>query len=247
MSDVDPKPTSSGYADWKGWSAQAEFGTRFRGDDSYFSRELREVTSHVGKVVDVLEIGFGDGQFLSYARSRGWNVSGTELLPEQVAAGRKAGFAVYADTELSELQNASFDVIAAFDVLEHIPEADTVAFLSVLASKLRPGGAMILRYPNADSWLGNAFQYGDPTHVSAIGSIKMQYLAALAQLKILKYRAATRRGFATSAVHGLHAATAGTFARAVGFVQSAIYFPGLPVVLSSSNVVCVLYPAETLK
>lgn len=83
--------------------------------------------------------------------------------------------------------------------------------------------------------------------MAAIGSLKMQYLAARAGLEIVKYRGATRRGFATSVVHGVHAATAGTFARAVASIQKAIYFPGLPVVLSSSNVVCVLRPAKRTK
>ncbi len=151
MSNDDSNPASSAYSEWKGWSTRAEFGARMRGDDAYFSRELREVRSQVGQVGDVLEIGFGDGKFLSYARSRGWRVSGTELLPEQVVAARGAGFVVHAATEISGLDDASFDVVAAFDVLEHIPESDAVDFLSSLSSKLRPGGAMILRYPNADS------------------------------------------------------------------------------------------------
>lgn len=242
MGNDDLNPTPGAYSEWKGWSGQEAFGSRSRGDDAYFDRELREVRAQAGKVADVLEIGFGDGRFLSYARAQGWNVSGTELLPEQVAAARDASFTAHSAEDVTGLADASFDVVAAFDVLEHIPESESVDFLTTLASKLRPGGAMILRYPNADSWLGNVFQYGDPTHVAAIGSIKMQFLAARAGLEIVKYRGATRRGFATSMVNGVHAITAGTIARVVAFFQKAIHFPGLPVVLSTSNVVCVLRP-----
>jgi len=241
---VQEKPErvdTAAYSAWKGWDDTAGFGVVAKGDKAYFDRELRNVRN---PVVDVLEIGFGSGGFLAHCRSKGWNVTGTELSPEQVAAGRAAGFKVHLAEALAELPERSFDLVAAFDVLEHIPESDAVAFLGLLASKTRLGGAILLRYPNADTWLGNVFQYGDPTHVSEIGHYKMQYLADVAGLEIVAYRAPTRRGFRTSAIHGLHAITAGVIAKGIALVQKALYFPGLRVVLSSSNVVCVLSPRD---
>ena len=242
MQSRPPPIDSDGYSEWKGWSADRGFGQQCKGDASYFTRELRDATRSATPVKDILEIGFGSGSFLSYCRSRGWNVTGTELLPEQVAAGRAAGFDVHLSGHLSELADHSFDLIAAFDVLEHIPESEAVSFLSTLAAKLRPEGTLFLRYPNADTWLGNAYQNGDPTHVSAIGYYKVEYLASRAALDIIAYRASTRRGFATSVIHGLHAATAGTLIRVGAVFRKMLYVPGTPLVLSSSNVVCVLGP-----
>lgn len=239
VEEQHPRIDTAAYSAWKGWDDTTRFGALGRGDAAYFARELRNVRRPVH---DVLEIGFGSGTFLAYCRTQGWNVTGTELSPEQVDAGRAAGFHVELASALPDLPDSSFDLVAAFDVLEHIPEADSVAFLSTLAAKTRVGGTILLRYPNADTWLGNVFQHGDPTHVSAIGYHKLQYLAERSGLDLVTYRSPARRGFRTSFIHGVHAATAGTIVKTVAALQKALYFPGVPLVLSSSNVVCVLSP-----
>lgn len=242
MHENPPGIDTAAYSSWKGWDDVEQFGVLGKGDSALFNRELRDVA---GPIRDVLEIGFGSGGFLAYCRSKGWSVTGTELSPEQVAAARAAGYQVELAEALAGLPERSFDLVAAFDVLEHIPESESVQFLSLLASKARIGGSVLLRYPNADSWLGNAHQYGDPTHVTAIGYYKLQYLAARADLDIVAYRAPSRRGFRTSLIHGLHAVTAGVVVKAIAGLQKALYFPGVPLVLSSSNVLCVLTPRDT--
>jgi SAM-dependent methyltransferase len=239
VENPEPPIDTASYSEWKGWTAPGVFGRPEPGDTAYYSRELRDVPRPIS---DVLEVGFGSGTFLAFCRAQGWKVTGTELSPEQVALARAEGFDARQADLVHELPDASFDLIAAFDVFEHIPERDSVAFLAVLAAKLRPTGAILLRYPNADTWLGNPFQYGDPTHVTAIGHLKMQYFAANAGLRIRAYRAPTRRGFRTSLVHGAHLVTAGVLVKLIAGVQKVLYFPGVPLVLSSSNVVCVLTP-----
>ena len=90
--------------------------------------------------------------------------------------------------------DGSFDLIVAFDVFEHIDPHESIGFLRTLTSKLADGGALLLRFPNVDTWIGNPFQYGDVTHVNAIGALKMQYYAKEAGLAILRLRGAKRRG-----------------------------------------------------
>ncbi|CAN5209962.1 hypothetical protein BH11ACT4_BH11ACT4_01810 [soil metagenome] len=228
---------SDAYTDWKSWNEG--FGAIAKGDLDYFTRELRGIARH-RPPQDVLEIGFGNGAFLAYCRSQGWPVIGTELSAAQVRSGREADFDVYLSDETSAFGDRSFDLIAAFDVLEHIPPADSVNFLADLAGRLRPGGHLFLRYPNADTWLGNPHQNGDPTHVNAIGYHKMSFLAHGAGLRIVEYRAPVRRGFSTSMIHGIHSMTAGPLISVLAGIQKGLYFPGLPYVLSSPNVVCVL-------
>ena len=229
---------ASGYTDWKGWGA-THFGTLSRGDADYFSRETRESVPP-GTVPEVLEIGFGNGVFLSYCRSRGWNVTGTELLPELVELARDAGYSAFQAEHLDTLPDSSFDLIAAFDVFEHIFPEQSVAFLTALASKLKDDGTILLRYPNADTWIGNPFQNGDVTHVNAIGALKMAYYAGESGLQIVRMRATRRRGFRTSVIHGLHKYTAGILIKIVAGISKAMYFPDVRVVLSSSNVVTTL-------
>ncbi len=228
----------SGYLDWKGWGADG-FGALTRGDADYFAREMREIAR--GRPIrKVLEVGYGNGSFLAYCRSEGWTVTGTELLPELVDIARAAGFEAHSADAISSLPDASFDLVVAFDVFEHVPPDESVAFLAELASKLAHGGVILLRFPNVDTWIGNPFQYGDVTHVNAIGALKMQYYAGKVGLDILRIRGAKRRGFRTSVVHGVHAYTAGVAIKAIAGISKALYFPDLPVVLSSSNLVCTL-------
>lgn len=233
-----PGEAPSGYVNWKGWDA-GRFGAVTRGEVDYFARETRGAFRR-GSRPSVLEIGFGNGTFLSYCRSMGWSVTGTELLPELVETARAAGYDAVAADRLDALPDASFDLIVAFDVFEHIPPERSTDFLAQLSSKLRADGRMLLRYPNADSWIGNPFQYGDATHVNAIGALKMQYYAGEAGLEIVRMRATRRRGFRTSVIHGLHRYTAGVLVKVVAGVAKAMYFPDVRVVLSSSNVVTLL-------
>lgn len=227
------------YISWKGWVDGAPFGRPGRGDSAYFDAELREALRG-RELRDVLEIGFGNGAFLAYARERGWNAVGLELLPELVAEATAAGFDARPSNHLAELPAESFDAVVAFDVFEHIDPAESVAFLTSLRRVLRPGGTIVLRFPNADSHLGLPFQNGDPTHVNAIGVLKLQYYARAARLGLVGFRGTARRGFATSVIHGVHRLTAGPLARLGGLLTRAIFLPGLPIVLWSGNVVAVL-------
>lgn len=244
MENEQASSGGSDYVDWKGWVDQTPFGLLTPGEAAYFGSELRDLRLDSGPIADVLEIGYGNGTFLAYCRKRGWNVTGTELDAALVQAGTDAGFAVLAADRLASLTDRSFDLIAVFDVLEHIPAEAVPGFLSSLAGKLRDGGRIIFRFPNADSWLGNPLQNGDPTHVSAIGYLKMTYFALQAGLELVSFRGAKRHGFATSFVNGVYSLIAGPIIAAIAAVTRVLYFPGLPVVLSTSNVVCIVRKAS---
>jgi 2-polyprenyl-3-methyl-5-hydroxy-6-metoxy-1,4-benzoquinol methylase len=240
MTQDDRGPESSSYIAWKGWVDETPFGQLEAGESSYFTSELRDVLPRGSESPDVLEVGFGNGAFLAYCRHQGWNVTGTELDPLLVQAAKDSGFAVYPADAVGDLPDRSFDLIAVFDVLEHIEQQQIVGFLSLLGAKLRPGGSMIFRFPNADSWLGNPLQNGDPTHVTQIGYLKMTYFALHANLEVVAFRGAKRHGFATSFANGIYSLVAGPIIGASAALKRMLYFPGLPVVLSTSNVVCVV-------
>jgi SAM-dependent methyltransferase len=237
-------PQDNAYIEWKGWVTGVPFGDLPRGEKAYFGRELRDLTRQARPIRTVLEVGFGNGAFLEYCRGRGWQVTGTEIEPEHIKAARAQGFTAYSPAEIDKIPDDSLDLVAAFDVLEHIPQEHVVALLQTLSTKLRSDGSMIFRFPNADSWLGNPLQFGDPTHVTAIGYLKMTNFALRSKLKIEVFRAASRHGFATSFWHGLYSVCVGPIVDAVAFLKRLLYFPNIPVVLSSSNVVCVVRRIE---
>lgn len=164
------------YLEWKGWTADT-FGAITALDRRYFGAEVRRTGITTAGPLRVLELGFGEGRFLAYAHERGWKATGTEMNTELVEVARRKGFdAVHAD-RLNTFGDGSFDLIAAFDVLEHLEAGALLEFLQELRRLLRPEGVLLARFPNGDSPFGLANQNGDFTHRSFIGSGKIEYLA----------------------------------------------------------------------
>jgi SAM-dependent methyltransferase len=97
----------------------------------------------------ILEVGCGSGNVLRVlqrlARDRGV-VEALELSPEAAEVARaRTGLSV-TNGYLSDLDtSASFDLIAAFDVLEHIADEDAV--LQQMRERLLPGGRLVLTVP----------------------------------------------------------------------------------------------------
>ncbi len=172
------------YLDWKKWGGQA-FGTLTKSERSYFCAELKRTGRTFPSGSNVLEIGFGNGSFLTFARQRDWNVSGTEVNAELVDSARKAGFNVAHAATLADYPDDSFELVVAFDVLEHIPQESIVEFMLDVKRVLKEGGRFIARCPNGDSPFGLVNQNGDVTHVTAIGRGKARYFATRTDMDLI--------------------------------------------------------------
>ncbi len=177
------------YGRWKDWRGEA-FATLPAAVRDYLDKEIARLGPQ--PIRRVLEIGFGNGQFLRYARERGWQVSGTEAIAGLVGRARAAGFDAHPAAALESLPAGAFDLVVAFDVLEHIPQAELVGFLRAMGRCLAPAGVMLCRFPNGDSPFGRPFQNGDVTHRTIIGEAKLNYLARAAGLKVLSLRGEAR-------------------------------------------------------
>src|SRR5207247_1552883 len=64
------------------------------------------------------------------------------------------------------IEDQSADRIVARDVLEHVPWREVDAILVVLAKKLRPGGALTIRVPDAEQ-IARAYAGGTLAHHDA--------------------------------------------------------------------------------
>ncbi|WP_281024403.1 class I SAM-dependent methyltransferase [Microvirga calopogonii] len=120
----------------------------------WFVNRARLLTSLIARYFpaaqDMLEIGCGTGSVLLALRERfpTLRLSGSELHPQGLAYARKR-----LGDEVLLLQmdarripaTGQFDVIGAFDVIEHIPEDEDV--LSEIQTALRPGGGAIIAVP----------------------------------------------------------------------------------------------------
>jgi len=122
--------------------------------------ELLDQFEPYRKTNRLLDIGCGDGHFLAVAKSRGWEVYGTEFTGEAVEVCRKKGIEMHHGIIQSWTGVKNFDVITSFEVLEHITDGREHA--AAIHSLLRTGGLFYFTTPNFNSfsrrWLGGKWK-----------------------------------------------------------------------------------------
>lgn len=177
------------YAGWKGWHG-ADFG-RFGPEDAlYYAQELR--ASGIASVcgLRVGELGYGNGAFAGWVRKSGGHWVGREANPELQQRAAQAGFEVIASG--ADFSNAcgpgKLDLIAAFDVIEHL-ELDAIpSFLVEAKEALKAGGLLLCRLPSGDSPFSGAIYRGDLTHRTLLGSSAVRQMAMEAGLEVCQVR-----------------------------------------------------------
>ena len=103
----------------------------------------------------ILEIGCGTGHNLAMLAGFG-HVDGLELDDEaREISEKRLGRKIMRSPlpELSEVADKSYDLIGAFDVIEHID--DDQAALAAIATKLKPGAKFVMTVP-AHPWMWTA-------------------------------------------------------------------------------------------
>lgn len=179
----------AGYEEWKGWSTRRFSPTAE--ERAYFRGEMRDLAI---RGADVLEIGFGAGHFVAWAQEEKARIHGTEIQESLCAAAREAGIPVLpaALQEAAESHREAFDTVVALDVFEHLTPEEVTQALHAVERMLRPGGRVLLRFPNAQSPFGLAPQYGDPTHRSALSRGVIERLMQGTSLTVRRYGPAFR-------------------------------------------------------
>lgn len=95
----------------------------------------------------LLDVGCGNGEYLSFAQSCGWDVKGVEPDREAVETMRAAGLDVTCSTaEHLPFPAEEFDVVRSWHSLEHTYSPITA--LSEIKRVLKPDGHLLLSVPN---------------------------------------------------------------------------------------------------
>jgi ubiquinone/menaquinone biosynthesis C-methylase UbiE len=100
---------------------------------------------------DLLNVGSWTGNFESLAVVVAGTVTGLDVEPRALEVARKnIPGATFVEASVFEMpfQDASFDVVTLFEVIEHLPTGTEPEALSEVARVLRPGGHLVLSTPS---------------------------------------------------------------------------------------------------
>jgi SAM-dependent methyltransferase len=132
----------------------------------------------ISREVRILDLGCGYGAIMYFLRAAGYhNLTGIDTSPEQVAAAHDFGLTnVHCGNGYPFLKSSpegSYEVIIAFDILEHLSKIELLELGDQIHRVLTPGGRLIMHAPNAEAVFSGTVRYGDLTHEMAFtrGSI----------------------------------------------------------------------------
>lgn len=163
------------YLRWKEWKEE-DFGNFSKQAGKYFSWHIARAVGRSNIDLRILEIGFGNGCFLGYCKKQGLNATGVEVNKELVNRANAAGFKAFSSLE-EICPKEPFDLVVAFDVLEHLELSALKSLMEKLPVLLSKEGAVIIRVPNGDSPFSGRHQHGDITHVTCFGEFKFRQIA----------------------------------------------------------------------
>lgn len=118
-------------------------------EPSDFALRRRFLLERVSAGERVLDVGCGEGRFAVELLGAGAHVVGIDAAEEPLRRARarhpELDLRLVSDAGPWELEDSSFDVVWAGEVLEHV--ADTSAWLSEVRRVLRSGGSLLLSTP----------------------------------------------------------------------------------------------------
>jgi SAM-dependent methyltransferase len=140
----------------------------------------------------VLDVGAGSGKWVRFLRARGVDAHGLE--PARALFDRfLAGDPAFTCATLAEFQGsapAAFDLVTAFDVIEHV--ADPPGLLQDVATAMSPGGKFFASTPDVESLAARAFgrrwHFYYPYHLSYFGPRTLARAAAAHGLRMIDCR-----------------------------------------------------------
>lgn len=125
---------------------------------------LEDIHNRLTKRSRILEIGFGNGEFLGKLCEEGHSVVGTEVSARMVEETRKRiPEATMLLNDQPSKVDGNFDAVCCFEVLEHVPDPISLA-------RQFPANRIYASVPNAGRWypkLTGRYEYWDfpPNHL----------------------------------------------------------------------------------
>ena len=146
---LKPEIIVQGYSE----GSDETFVSQSKGRELTFKKSLKFIEKYANNKGKILDIGTAGGSFLKVAKEKGWSVYGVE--PNKWLcnwAKENYGIDVLSGTIFDhKFEDEFFDVITLWDVLEHVP--DPAKVLDECRRILRPGGILVVNYPDIGTWI----------------------------------------------------------------------------------------------
>ena len=171
---------SSAYGDHYYGPDKSKFASPVEAVVDRFRRgRARRLSRRLGRAGKALDIGCGNGRFLSFLKSEGFEIFGTELPGRAFERARKIPGIHISQGDLDPTQHEplSFDLVTMWHVFEHLSQPKEL--LQHVSSLVRRGGLVSLSVPNFESWQskvfkGSWFHLDPPRHLFFIGPDEMK-------------------------------------------------------------------------
>ncbi len=135
--------------------------------------------------VKILDLGCGYGALLYFLKEAGYHdLQGIDTSSEQVAGAKRLGLDFVRQGNLIEALKESgegtYDVLIAFDVLEHFSKDEILDFAAEARRVLKTGGRLIVHVPNGEAIFSGAVFFGDLTHETCFTRASLRQLIKIA-------------------------------------------------------------------
>lgn len=151
-----------------------------------YSKRFRNVLPGDKKAA-ILDVACGAGYFLYFLKKEGYtNLKGIDISAEQLEMTRKMGI----DGEKADLfeflsnQQEKFDLIVAFDIIEHLTKDEVMKFLDSIHGALKPGGTVLVGTVNAASPTAVRTVFGDFTHETAFTPVSLAQVMRVCDFEV---------------------------------------------------------------
>ncbi len=148
--------------------------------------EYLEAVKYISSTDKVLDVGSGKGAFSKLLPTK--NYIGLDYSKNAKFIAGKEGILIENEMiqDYADMYPSSFDVVASFQVLEHVSEPDS--FLESKIKALKSGGKLIVSVPSEDSFLryvNNGILNMPPHHVTRWSDETLRFIAEKYNLQLI--------------------------------------------------------------
>jgi SAM-dependent methyltransferase len=141
----------------------------------------------------ILDLGCGYGGILHALREAKYSsVTGVDVSQEQVDLAKRLGFedvhCMDVHAFLDQVPDGTYDVVIAFDILEHFARHELLVLMDELHRILTRGGRLIVHVPNGEGIFSGTVLNGDLTHELAFTRASIKQLAGASSFRVTAVR-----------------------------------------------------------